>query len=155
MYIGKTELIDPYERWHEHCHDYNVKRFEKRPLYDAMQKYGVCNFSFDVIDFEDNSDKLCELEKHYINQFRTYIGFNDCNGYNATLGGDGKCYLKLSEEDVIKTHLDNNCIIGITAKHYNVDYSTIKKILIKNNIKWLTNNEITELKYINQYGGLI
>jgi len=58
-----------------------------------MRKYGVENFSFEVIDCCDNSNELCEKEKYYIEKFRTYIGFSDCNGYNATIGGDGKPYL--------------------------------------------------------------
>ena len=29
------------------------------------------------------------MEGYFINQYRAYVGFNDCNGYNLTLGGDG------------------------------------------------------------------
>lgn len=58
-----------------------------------MNKYGIDNFTFAVIDECDSSEELCEKEKHYINLYRTYIGFKDCAGYNATLGGDGKSYL--------------------------------------------------------------
>ena len=33
--------------------------------------------------------KLKKLERFYIDKYRTYIGYADCKGYNATLGGDG------------------------------------------------------------------
>ena len=120
-----------------------------------MNKYGVDNFSFQVIDEENNSDKLCELEKYYIEKYRTYVGFDDCNGYNATLGGDGKSYLNLDEQEVIRVHQENDYIIGKTAQYFQVDPDAIKKILKKHNINWLSNPEITKRRYKQQYGGLV
>lgn len=135
IYIGKTNLYNPIERWKEHKHDYKRKRSEKRPLYDAMNKYGEEHFYFEVIEDTDNAE---EREQYWINKLRTYIGFDDCNGYNATLGGDGKPYLNLNEEDVIKYHIeDAKFVTQNTARHFNVDKKTIKKILSKNNIKML------------------
>ena len=32
------------ERWREHCKDISRKNFEKRPLYNAMSKYGIEHF---------------------------------------------------------------------------------------------------------------
>ena len=29
------------------------------------------------------------MEREFITEYRSYVGFNDCNGYNLTLGGDG------------------------------------------------------------------
>lgn len=147
--------MNPYERWKEHIHDYTRRNFEKRPLYSAMKKYGVHNFVFEVIDNEDDSDKLCELEKYYIEKYRTYVGYKDCNGYNATLGGDGKCYLKFDEEEVIRVHIQNDYISGRTAKYFGVDRDTIQKILKKHNVKWFSSSEITEMEFIRKYGGVI
>lgn len=155
IYIGKTEDANPEERWKEHQHDYKRRKMGKRPLYDAMNKYGVDSFIFQVIDEENDSEKLCQLERHYIEKYRTYIGFDDCNGYNATLGGDGKSYLNLDEKEVIRIHEENNYIAGRTAKYFQVDPDTIKKILKKYNVHWLTTDEITKFKYMEQYGGLV
>lgn len=155
MYIGKTEDVDPEERWKEHQHDYKRHKMEKRPLYDAMNKYGVDSFIFQVIDEENDSEKLCQLERHYIEKYRTYIGFDDCNGYNATLGGDGKSYLNLDEKEVIRIHEENNYIAGRTAKHFNVDRDTIKKILANNGVKWLSTKEIIKFNFLQNYGGLV
>ena len=54
MYIGKTEHINPHDRWKEHIRDRKRRRCERRPLYSAMNKYGVENFSFEVIDSADD-----------------------------------------------------------------------------------------------------
>lgn len=135
IYIGKTEHINPEDRWKEHLQDYKRERCEKRPLYEAMKKYGIEHFHFEVIEETDNSE---EREKYWINELRTYIGFKDCNGYNATLGGDGKPYLNLDEKEVINYHINNAFYITQkTAKFFNVDPVTIKKILNKHNVLYL------------------
>ena len=152
MYIGKTESSDPFQRWKEHLNDYNKNRNEKRPLYEAMTKYGINNFTFEVIEKTENTS---EKEIYYINLFRTYIGFKDCNGYNATLGGDGKSYLSLNEQDIINFHITSGYRLGITAKHFNVDSSTIKNILKKNNIKWLNPKEIKRYNMQLKNGGIV
>lgn len=42
-YVGKT-IYSITERFKEHCSDSKRERCEKRPLYDAMNKYGIENF---------------------------------------------------------------------------------------------------------------
>lgn len=49
-YIGKT-TFNVEKRWNEHLKDYKRKRSEKRALYEAMNKYGVENFT---------CEKICE-----------------------------------------------------------------------------------------------
>ena len=70
---------------------------QTRPFYRALNKYGTENFSFEVIDSTTDSDLLCELEKQYIQKYRSYIHFEDSNGYNCTLGGDGRATRDLDE----------------------------------------------------------
>jgi group I intron endonuclease len=83
IYIGKTEYTVE-KRFKEHCRDYKKRDFEKRPLYSAMNKYGVENFAVETIEETDNPE---EREKYWIEY---YGSFKD--GYNATIGGDGKRY---------------------------------------------------------------
>lgn len=85
-YIGKT-LNTIESRWKEHCSDYKRSRCEKRPLYEAMNKYGIEHFHIEQIE-ECSSDSLSEREIYWIEQYGSFV-----NGYNATRGGDGKFYV--------------------------------------------------------------
>ena len=84
IYIGKTER-SVEERFQEHCRDYLHRNMEKRPLYAAMKKYGVQHFHVELIEETNNPE---EREVYWIEQKRSFK-----NGYNATLGGDGKKYV--------------------------------------------------------------
>ena len=66
--------------------DFKKERCEKRPLYNAMNKYGPENFSIEQIE-ECNSDIVNEQEIYWIEFYGSFK-----NGYNATFGGDGKHY---------------------------------------------------------------
>lgn len=155
VYIGKTEYVEPVKRWKEHLQDYKKRKCEKRPLYAAMNKYGEEHFSFEIIEETYSPEETCQREQYWIEKFRTYVGFKDCNGYNATLGGDGKCYLNLDDSEVIKYHTEEaSYIVNRTAKYFMVDRETIKKILVKNNILWLKNIHSNQLKTYEENGGV-
>ena len=85
LYIGKT--LDSIEtRWKEHCRDCKKESEQKRPLYNAMKKYGIDAFQIEPIE-ECSFEEVDEREKYWINFYNSYF-----EGYNATLGGDGKAY---------------------------------------------------------------
>ena len=84
VYIGKTER-DVEKRWQEHCRESKKKRCEKRPLYNAINKYGAENFSVETIEQTDRPE---EREIYWIDSYDSYK-----HGYNATRGGDGKSYV--------------------------------------------------------------
>ena len=83
VYVGKT-CNTPAERFHKHCLDSKRKTMEKRPLYVAMNKYGVEHFKVETIG-EYPEEELENMEIYWIGY---YNGYTD--GYNATKGGDGK-----------------------------------------------------------------
>lgn len=152
IYVGKTELENPYDRWKEHLHDYKKLKSEKRPLYAAIKKYGEEHFCFEVIEKTNNTE---ERERYWIDKLRTYVGFKDCNGYNATIGGDGKCYLNLNEDEIIKYHIEiANYIVGRTANYFGVNLKTIINILKKNDIVWLNIRDVKCLKTYEEYGSV-
>lgn len=91
VYIGKTTKSDIQQRWKEHQRDRQKGRCKDRPFYRALNKYGSENFFIEEIEKCDVSI-LEEREIYWIDKYRAYIGWNDCNGYNATTGGDGKAY---------------------------------------------------------------
>lgn len=84
VYIGKT-CISLKIRFQEHCRDCKRRRKEQRPLYFAMNKYGVEHFRIELIEQTENP---VEREIYWIKQYNSYH-----NGYNATLGGEGKSYI--------------------------------------------------------------
>lgn len=101
VYIGKTDF-SVEKRWKEHCSDYYKNKKEHRPLYCAMKKYGINNFQIETIE-ECESFIASEREKYWIEY---YGSFKD--GYNATRGGDGKCYV------------DTNIIFSLWDDGYNL-----------------------------------
>lgn len=77
-YIGQS--IDVEARLKEHVR--NIKYPQKTNiLYQAMRKYGVENFLFEILE-ECPIDNLNDREIFYIKLYDSYY-----NGYNATLGG--------------------------------------------------------------------
>ena len=75
-YIGESINIE--RRWKEH------KSIPyKASIYDAFQKYGIENFSFEIIE-ECSIEEFFEREKYWISFYDTYK-----NGYNMTKGGEG------------------------------------------------------------------
>lgn len=81
-YVGltTTSLVERMSN-----HKANSKRHPNLPLYRAFNKYGIENFSIEVLEEVDNS-MLSEREIYWIAKLDT---FNSQNGYNATLGGEG------------------------------------------------------------------
>ena len=93
VYIGQSTNIK--RRWKDHKKDafWRSGPDYDYPLYRAMRKYGLDNFSFEIIE-ECNKNELNEKEKFYIAQYNSYK-----NGYNQTEGGDSVSHnLKLTVE---------------------------------------------------------
>lgn len=135
IYIGKTEFSIE-KRFKEHCQDAFRDRNEKRPLYAAMRKYGTEHFHIELIE-ETNIPE--EREKYWIEQYRSFK-----NGYNATLGGDGKRYIDY--DLVISTYLITQNL-NETAKILQCDTRHLAQILKHNNINIKSQSEINREKY--------
>ena len=84
-YIGKT-VNTIQDRWNEHKKDYTKESCRHRPLYRAMNKYGIDSFEISQIE-ECSYQDLNRQERYWIEFYGTFK-----NGYNATLGGDGTQY---------------------------------------------------------------
>ena len=140
IYIGKTSSTIE-KRFREHCNDSKKERCEKRPLYDAMNKYGIENFTVEKIEEVENDEIASEREIYWINKLRTYIGFNDCNGYNATLGGDSKRIYDY--QTIAKKYLELKNQKE-TAKYFQCDVETVKKACQENNIEIISSQQIAK-----------
>ncbi len=82
-YIGKT-VQDLLIRKKQHEYSYDNSYF-----HNALKKYGVNNFNWSILCNVNSESCLNDKEKYYIKKYRTFIDFDNCNGYNMTLGGDG------------------------------------------------------------------
>ena len=127
------------------------KRCEKRPLYDAMNKYGIENFTVEKVEEVENDEIASEREIYWINKLRTYIGFNDCNGYNAILGGDSK---RIYDYQIIAKKYLELKNQKETAKYFQCDVETVKKACQENNIEIISSQQIakdTQKKCVKMY----
>ena len=128
-YVGKTNF-SIQKRFKEHLRDSKKNRKEKRPLYNAINKYGEENFSIRVLE-EVSVELSAEREKYWINFFDS---FN--NGYNATIGGDGKTYLDYNK---ILSLFDNTLLSQREIAHQcNCSIDSVKNIVsqYREDIDW-------------------
>ena len=100
VYIGQSVNIE--ERWQSHkaivinkANSY--KTTLQYPLYLALDKYGLENFKFEIIE-ECGLNELDEREQYWISYFHSWIDDPQSNGYNITLGGKG--VQKTTEEQI-------------------------------------------------------
>lgn len=72
-------------------------------FHKAIQKHGRDNFEWTILyQSPDGEHTKNVMENHFITKYRTYDGFDDCNGYNLTLGGDGVLGRKQRAESIEK-----------------------------------------------------
>lgn len=143
-YVGKT-TYSITKRFQEHCRDSKKERCNKRPLYDAMDKYGTENFVVEEL-IECPNDELDSYEKMFIENLQTY----GHNGYNATKGGDGT--ILFDYDKIVETYALGGTMTECAAKmHCSVD--TVKKVLTINNIPIRHNRRgcCSDPKKVEQY----
>jgi hypothetical protein len=85
IYIGKTSRTLA-ERWKWHIQDSNKNRLKDIHFYRAIRKYGPASFNIWKIDGAETEPACNELEKTYIQVFKSYLPEI---GYNGTMGGEG------------------------------------------------------------------
>lgn len=118
VYIGKTNYLLE-KRFQEHIRD-SRKNQENRPLYNAMNKYGIEHFKIEQIE-ECDEQVVDDREKYWIEFLQTFK-----YGYNATLGGEGKAYLDY--ELIYATYLETNSVRE-TALIISCDEKSVSTIL--------------------------
>ena len=135
LYIGQTtKTIE--ERFAAHCRDsqrenagcYNYH------IYRAMRKYGIEHFHIELIE-ECSEKQLNRKEIYYIKKFNSYH-----NGYNSTLGGGGTRTIEIDENKVIEQYEKCKSMTQV-AKEFHCSRSTLKMILLKNDIHIISNKE--------------
>ena len=124
VYVGKTENTLE-KRFSEHCKDSQKREEEKRPLYAAMRKYGTEHFSIELVE-ECDIEMVSLREQYWIGFYKGYT-----EGYNATLGGDGKAYI--NREEILEMWNTGNSLkeIAELTKH---DPTWLSQILQSNGV---------------------
>ena len=140
-YVGKTtNTIE--ERWKEHCQDFKKERCEKRPLYDAFNKYGIENFKIEYLEEVQDDDLLSEKEIYWIKELGTY----GSKGYNATKGGDGKILYDYNE--VLELYNLGYSAVQVANK-IGCERTLVTKVLRAHGIKSRGNSQIIEQYDLN------
>ena len=96
-YIGQTSRTIE-DRWKEHLHNNH-----DIPLVRAFKKYGIENFKIECLE-ECSESMVNERECYWISYYDTYY-----NGYNATLGGDGR--VQYNYEAILNKNLRKKVIM--------------------------------------------
>jgi hypothetical protein len=138
-YVGKTEgSIE--SRFALHCKEALYGRCSNRPLYKAMKKYGIEHFHVSLLEETDSPE---EREIYWIAKRNTFH-----NGYNATIGGDGKRYIDYNE---VITLYDVSHNQKLVASQLNICECTVRKILHQNKIHRIKSP--TQCKSVTQTDG--
>lgn len=125
LYIGKT-LYPIEHRWKQHQYNSTKKDFKNIPLYNAIKKYGLNNFSISIVEEVKDVNILSQRQKYWIKYFNTYQ-----KGYNATLGGDGSLIYNydeiwllwkkgLSIKEISKKIKCNDFVVRTVLDHHNI-----------------------------------
>lgn len=81
IYIGITSNLR--SRWNKHVYD--AKHNSKCVIHRAIRKYGIDNFSLDIIKICKDKKDLLESEVFFIDYFNSHVSKG---GYNETWGGE-------------------------------------------------------------------
>lgn len=131
QYVGKTNNSIE-KRFKEHISDSHRERCEKRPLYFAMNKYGIEHFHISILE-ECSAEDSSQREIYWIDKLGTY----GHNGYNATRGGDSKKYYNYEE---IAEKYQELCSVHKTALFFRCDDGTVRTACRQCKVPIITDN---------------
>ncbi len=130
-YIGETTNADPEKRWTQHKN--TIKKGVGCPaLQNAVNKYGVENFRFDILLICFDEDRY-KYEIEYIKKYNALVP----NGYNILEGGPGGGFKGRTHSEESKKKMSESL-----KQNYINNPQLKRKISEKNRI--LINNKIRE-----------
>jgi len=128
VYIGQS--VHPERRWIEHKNNAKMHN-DDYPIHLAMSKYGIENFTFEILEESENYNKR---EKELIKEYNSICP----NGYNIAEGGPNNVMYgednprnKVKNEDlplIIKDLKENKMTDREIAKKYNLTDKIIADI---------------------------
>lgn len=136
-YVGKT-TYSLRHRFNQHVSDAKACRYNSA-LHTAIRKYGENSFEIQLLEICEDC-MANDKEAYWINYYNTYK-----NGYNSTLGGDGKPTLDRPSKDELNQKIKDGWSLRKLANHYNVYAKTVKLWLNSYDIE-LKTQEISPIK---------
>lgn len=120
VYIGQS--VDIQYRFNNHkSESFNPKsNAYDTAIHRAIRKYGVDNFSFEIIE-ECDQNKLREREIYWIDYYQSFG-----NGYNLTSGGEGVPTVNIKQAQKL---WDDGLAIKEIAQHLSCQQHTVIRIL--------------------------
>lgn len=120
-YIGQTSRSYK-DRWADHKRDRFKEPYCNWPLYKMMNKVGLENVEWEVIE-EVSNELLNERERYWINYYDT-----KSNGYNCTYGGNNGT--KHNYNEILAYWLnDGEKNFTKTSKHFHTSKTYISEII--------------------------
>ena len=140
VYIGETTRTMNV-RWHQHKARAKDSQYTEY-LYRAIRKYGIENFIIEELTQCADEDRF-KIETEYITKYRSWVGFEDCNGYNLALSQEGVA--PIMAQEILNCWNDGLTIVQISERlHINV--KTVSHSLKNDGI---TQENIYERRKIN------
>lgn len=115
-YIGKAKNI--YRRFSVHKTNSRLPNPDKRSsplLYYALNKYGIDNFTFEIVEsLEVNENILKERELYWMDYYNSYEG---CCGYNLRRDSSTNMIVHPKTTEKMSNNLKEQWANGVRAEH--------------------------------------
>lgn len=146
VYIGQTSL-SVKERFKQHLKPSTTKKRGSYKLYNAINKYGIDNFYYEIIEENINIEDLDYKEIFYIDFYNSYK-----EGYNSTNGGDTKTICKVQDIEKLIELNNKKLTYSEIGDYFKVDKITIERTLhslgiYRNNI--ITKEELLKYEHLS------
>jgi group I intron endonuclease len=128
VYIGQT-INTLKERKKRHLK--SVRANSVLYFHNAIRKYGVKAFTWEILDFAINRIELNKKECYFIKE---YESFNKKFGYNMTFGGEGMKPTKVVRNRMSESHKGK--ISPMRGKHYPKSFSIKLSKALKGITSW-------------------
>ncbi len=141
-YVGQT-AVNPEQRWkdHKNCSKaVNTPRYKSPKLYNAINKYGIDTFKFEVVSSDIDNNMLDFWERYYICLYNSVQ-----NGYNITFGGQKTTTLGWKHSEESKKKMSDNRK-GKDNPNYGNNWTDGQKIYMSKKKK---GKKIPKLKFIH------
>lgn len=93
-YIGQTSAAKVSYRWGRAGKWYQ----RQRAFWAAIQEFGWDNFDHEILESDILTlSEANKRERYWIAYYHTWIGDQECRGYNATPGGNNRWYIASDE----------------------------------------------------------